>query len=77
MFTLDGRIKFDVGLSKEEQLLFEFSKLKEVVLSRNAGEYYLRFYFGEAAGGDENRSDLPEYVFVAESENAAVAALDA
>lgn len=77
MFTLDGRIKFDVSLSEEEQLLFEFSKLKEVVLSRNAGEYYLRFYFGEAAGGDENRSDLPEYVFVAESENAAVAALDA
>ena len=45
MFTLDGRIRFDIQLSKEQQLSFIEDKLKEVLLVKSNQDFYLRFHF--------------------------------
>jgi len=49
MYTLDGRIKFQIQLQAKDQQAFHERKLKEIVLSRSpAGVFELSFWFGEA-----------------------------
>jgi hypothetical protein len=49
MFTLDGRVKFDVALADDQLQAFHSKKLKEIVLSRNGhGVYSLQFLLQEA-----------------------------
>ena len=55
MFTLDGRLKFQVSISRELEARFATDKLREVVLISKSGEFSLRFSFGPAtadAGAD-------------------------
>lgn len=48
MYTLDGRIRFALALSVEEQKKFHEEKLKEVLLVRDADGFSLHFHFGSA-----------------------------
>ena len=70
MYTLDGRIRFDLGLKPQDEATFHDKKLREVVLSSTtAGSFELAFVFSEA--GDETvvrqspgPAALPEYMVV-------------
>lgn len=73
MYTLDGRMRFDVALSSAQEASFHKEKLREVVLSRNAkGVFELSFWFTQASDNGESASlvgssvqgALPEYVRV-------------
>lgn len=72
MFTLDGRMRFQLALQPEDEQRFHTCKLREIVLSRSSeGAYVLSFFFAsepntepspaEMAGGE-----IPEYIMVEE-----------
>ena len=77
MFTLDGRMRFQLGLKAEDEALFSTHKLREIVLSRGAeGGYGLAFAFvdlqappepGAAQPLPEPDAEIPEYVMVEET----------
>lgn len=53
MYTLDGRIRFDIQLQPRDQQAFHERKLKEIVLSRaTSGAFELSFWFGDSDGSD-------------------------
>lgn len=66
MYTLDGRIRFDLSLSAQEQAMFHEEKLKEVLLLSDANGFSLHFYFG--AEVDDEGADrsviLPNNIMV-------------
>lgn len=77
MFTLDGRMRFQLALRPEDEASFHARKLREIVLSRRSdGIYELSFLFADdelpsnspaapeevAAGGE-----IPEYIMVEEA----------
>ncbi len=77
MFTLDGRMRFQLALGAQDEAAFHARKLREIVLSRRSdGVYELSFLLmdpGEPdagpapvldAGAD---AEIPEYVMVDES----------
>lgn len=75
MFTLDGRMRFQLALQPQDEVLFHERKLREIVLSRSAqGAYGLSFVLvdpdapqedaGPAGHGD---AEIPEYVMVEET----------
>lgn len=75
MYTLDGRMRFLVSLSPEQERNFHESKLREIVLSRNGeGSFQLGFLFGDATEEDAGKAatphldrlhgDIPQYVKV-------------
>ena len=75
MFTLDGRMRFQLALQPQDEVLFHERKLREIVLSRSAqGAYGLSFVLvdpdapqedaGPAWHGD---AEIPEYVMVEET----------
>jgi hypothetical protein len=73
MYTLDGRMRFDVALSAANEERFHKEKLREVVLSRNAkGAFELSFWFALEDEGEDTaplqgankQGLLPEYVKV-------------
>lgn len=78
MFTLDGRLRFKVGLKAEDEQKFHQMKLREVVLSRAGAErdrFELAFVFSEKDSEDTNdqqpgtqATELPEYMLVEDSE---------
>ena len=81
MFTLDGRMRFQLALRSEDEAAFHTRKLREIVLSRRSdGVYELAFWLvataGKAAaqdgGGPEGdgqaQGEIPEYVMVEETE---------
>lgn len=52
MYTLDGRMRFQLTLPAEQVALFERSRLREVVLSsRPDGQFVLAFVLADAEGG--------------------------
>jgi hypothetical protein len=72
MFTLDGRMRFQLALRPEDEQRFHTCKLREIVLSRTSDStFVLSFYLmsepntepspAEAAGGG-----VPEYIMVEE-----------
>jgi hypothetical protein len=73
MYTLDGRVRFDVALAHEHELAFKEKKLREVVLSQADGGYELRFRFAEPSAEDaavvdsDHPAQIPEYVVIEES----------
>lgn len=83
LFTLDGRMHFQLALRPQDEAAFHERKLREVVLSRDAAQAFeLRFLFDgaqdEAGGvlvdqalpGDSLRAgtgEIPEYVLVEEA----------
>ena len=70
MFTLDGRMHFDLGLSPEDEQRFREGKLREIVLARDGERFVLTFAFAPDLKSDEDLSavaeatDWPEYVLV-------------
>lgn len=67
LFTLDGRMRFELGLGEADEARFRTQRLREIVLSREAGRFWLSFTFaptGDAAAGDD-AGQWPEYVVVA------------
>jgi len=54
MYTLDGRMRFELALSPEDECSFHHRKLFEILLQRVDGQYFLNFRFGERTGS-ENR----------------------
>lgn len=73
MYTLDGRMRFDLVLGAEAEAGFRERKLREIVLSRTAQqEFELVFFFSEAQADADAQSaaddgQLPEYVMVEEA----------
>jgi len=73
MYTLDGRMRFDVALSAADEERFHTEKLREVVLARNAkGIFELSFWFVPdeespepmPLRGMDQQGHLPDYVRV-------------
>ena len=65
MYSLDGRLRFDVALKMGDEKRFREEKLKEIVLSRNAQGFFLVFSFGEAENV-AGASEFPDYLMVLE-----------
>jgi len=65
MYTLDGRLRFDVALTPSDEQRFREEKIKEIVLSRDAQGFFLVFSFGEA-DGVSGASEFPEYLMILE-----------
>ena len=74
MYTLDGRMRFHLGLRPEDEASFHEKKLREVVLSRAEGNMFeLAFLFSDAQddsppAGVQGKGEIPEYVMVEEME---------
>ena len=67
MFTLDGRMRFQVNLDAEQLAHFVSDRLREVVLQRQAGVFHLAFAFTAADVDvlpDARADELPEYLIV-------------
>ncbi|MCX7175679.1 MAG: hypothetical protein NT159_17485 [Proteobacteria bacterium] len=71
MYTLDGRMRFDLDLKPEDRTRFHQEKLREIVLSNTGQGYQLSFWFSsqdeltETPGiSAESVAELPEYVIV-------------
>ena len=63
LFTLDGRMQFELTLPVEQLALFEQGKLREIVLSRGAdGVFVLSFWLesGPTENTTEQTQDVPE-----------------
>jgi len=75
MFTLDGRMRFQLALRAEDEQSFHERKLREIVLLRRSdGVYELSFLFAEEQALGEGQSvvdaaggDIPEYIMVEET----------
>lgn len=74
LYTLDGRMRFDLPLSPEQEAAFHGSRLREVVLERNAQEVFeLSFWLDDgdaqappAAAAEDG--EIPEYLMVEEED---------
>lgn len=69
MYTLNGRMKFEVALADENIALFEQQKLREIVLERIESDFRLSFYFSlseepYSPAPSTTTSALPDYVNV-------------
>ena len=67
MFTLDGRMRFDLNLEPEHEQRFRERKLREIVLAGSGKQYSLTFEFGSdepAAARAAASNDWPEYVLI-------------
>lgn len=66
MYTLDGRLRFELNLSADDSLRFATQKLREIVLIRVGVNYVLQFWFDEKSTlpNAETDGDLPEYILV-------------
>lgn len=83
MFTLDGRMRFDLKLQPDQEAAFREGKLYEVMLSRQAdGRFVLRFTLGDPNASEADPpdatpaletnaaasgSEIPEYILVEEA----------
>ena len=82
MYTLDGRMRFELALQASDLNAFHHHKLYEIILQLESDGYFLSFRFGEAQGAEnivlsENNpkktleattvSSLPEYVQIEEA----------
>ena len=74
MYTLDGRVRFDLPLQGEHEAAFQQRKVREIVLLRTPGDYELRFRFSEGDDAEAGPADavlaagaIPEYVVIEEN----------
>lgn len=78
MYTLEGRVHFNIQLTPGDEAFFHAAKLREVVLSGSAQGATLIFHFSspDAEGEDEpplvGSGELPEYLLVMDSVEAPV-----
>lgn len=72
MFTLDGRMRFQLALQPQDERRFHECKLREIVLSRTSeGTYVLSFLLVSEPDNDPSAADaaggeIPEYIMVEE-----------
>ncbi|MBS0347726.1 MAG: hypothetical protein JSR69_14855 [Proteobacteria bacterium] len=74
MYTLDGRMKFQLNLTDADVQRFKENKLREIVLTQTQEGYRLSFTFADPQASDtesadsslDDSGDLPEYVLVSE-----------
>lgn len=72
IYTLDGRMRFALALTAEQEMDFHEKKLREVVLSRGTdGVFELRFWFVEsleegagAVAASQQNAGIPAYIEV-------------
>jgi hypothetical protein len=67
MYTLDGRLRFHLGLGPEVEQRFHHDKLREIVLARAKRGYELVSRFDDGLGdapAPPADGELPEYVLV-------------
>jgi hypothetical protein len=62
MFTLDGRIRFQINLSDTDKARFHTEKLREIVLFHGSEAIQLSFVFGEKDA--DPTDELPEYILL-------------
>ena len=74
LYTLDGRMRFDMEISAENERRFSEEKLKEIQLWRDQQGFCLLFSFGALADQGGRSAELPEYVVLVEPHQAAKAA---
>lgn len=56
MYTLDGRMKFQLALQPEDEQAFHKRKLREIVLLRRQEQFELQFLFGEEHAAEKPAS---------------------
>jgi hypothetical protein len=72
LFTLDGRLKFQLNVSPEVEHTLATGKLKEVVMFQDAQGYVLRLAFGEGDAGEAAAAqEAPEFLVVVKEKEAA------
>lgn len=68
MFTLDGRMRFDIDLPEAAVSRFREVKLREILLAAHHPGFSLTFVFGagnrRSAAARKSAGELPEYVLV-------------
>jgi hypothetical protein len=73
LYTLDGRMRFLLSLSADDETRFRDNKVREIVLSRRPdGTFHLTFWFGDEQersepslpGAVRRPATIPEYVQV-------------
>lgn len=71
MYTLDGRMRFQLTLSHSDQARFQNEKLREVVLAETARGYQLTFWLSPPdeegdfrSAQSSGRPELPEYLVI-------------
>ncbi len=64
LFTLDGRMHFELILPEEQLLLFRVAKLKEIVLTRRLDNAYELAFWLEPAELEPSQPLIPEYLSV-------------
>ncbi len=71
MYTLDGRMRFQLGLRAEDEARFHHDKLREIVLASIPTGFQLSFHFSAEEGADEaavpaadTAAELPEYLVI-------------
>ncbi len=73
MYTLDGRMRFQLELRAEDEQAFHAQRLREIVLSRQLdGGFELAFWFAEtddrtAAAPPHGADEIPAYLMVEET----------
>lgn len=70
MYTLDGRMRFQLALRPEDEKAFHEQKLREIVLSQQAdGGFELSFWFagGKADAAPDIDDEIPEYLMIEET----------
>lgn len=70
MYTLDGRILFEMALVPEVEQRFRNEKIREITLSQDAEGFFLVFTFGAALESGEEALVFPEYVVAISPEQA-------
>ena len=60
LFTLDGRMRFELGLAEADEMRFRQEKLREISLEKRGGSYFLRFILVAAAEIAIDRSGQAE-----------------
>jgi hypothetical protein len=64
LFTLDGRMHFELTLPEEQLLLFRVAKLREIVLTRRLDAAYELAFWLEPAALEPTQPLIPEYLSV-------------
>ena len=64
LFTLDGRMHFELTLPEEQLLLFRVAKLREIVLTRRLDTAYELAFWLEPAELELTQPLIPEYLSV-------------
>lgn len=52
MYTLDGRMRFQAGLTPQQEARFRAARLREIALTRVGGQFMLSFSFADATAAD-------------------------